>query len=61
MRCDMDCEHCTRPVEKCHGGDKHTATPGWRLSALTKANPSEAKIHHAMPYNRRSMRGAGRA
>lgn len=23
-RCNKDCEHCTRPVSQCHGGDYHT-------------------------------------
>lgn len=24
MKCDGDCAHCTRPVEKCHGGGYET-------------------------------------
>lgn len=25
MKCNMDCEHCTRPVSKCKGGTYRTA------------------------------------
>lgn len=24
MKCNMDCEHCTRPVSKCKGGTYRT-------------------------------------
>lgn len=25
MKCNMDCENCTRPVSKCYGGSYKTA------------------------------------
>lgn len=33
QRCDMDCEHCTRPADQCHGGS--TRSPYAKKNAHT--------------------------
>lgn len=43
-KCDMDCFHCTRPVEKCHGGNaKKTAVP-WKSSTKTTVGKGDPRL-----------------
>lgn len=58
-QCLTGCPYPDNP-EKCKGGSDRSALP-WRDYVPANQKPTAAKIYHGMPYNRRSMRGAGRA
>ena len=44
MKCNMDCFHCTRPVEKCHGGDSKKTAVTWKRSAKTTIGKGDSRL-----------------
>ena len=43
MKCNQDCFNCTRPAEKCHGGDFKAALKWRNANRMTDGKGFEAK------------------
>ena len=52
MKCNMDCEHCTRPVSKCKGGSEKTAYIDPSTKPLRRTQPKDEGIKRAYNYGR---------
>lgn len=43
-KCNMDCFNCTRPVEKCHGGDFRKSAVPYRLDTKTTVGHGDPRL-----------------
>lgn len=57
MKCDMDCEHCTRPRDKCKGGTYHTAYTDRELQPTRVVGRKSDGIKKAYNYGRKKSKG----
>ena len=46
-KCNNDCLHCTRPPEKCFGGDHHSALPWPNRPWQALKEEEHEKLFHA--------------
>ena len=44
MKCNMDCFHCKRPVEKCHGGDDKKSAVPFKRSTKTTVGKGDSRL-----------------
>lgn len=52
MKCNNDCFNCTRPAEKCHGGDTKTANTG-ECWATKKVKQTKLGYHEILQNGRK--------
>lgn len=55
MKCNKDCFNCTRPADKCHGGDYKSATE-WR-SANNMVDGKGFEMKQGKRINKRVFTG----
>lgn len=54
-KCNMDCFNCTRPVEKCHGGNgRKSATPWKNITKRTSVGKGDPGMGRSWTGNHRA-------